>query len=55
VLLHGRGRWTAGGDVTEAEPESVIVVPPDTPHGLRNFREPLLVVSVHEPTRRPFC
>ena len=36
VLLRGRGRWTAGDQVTEAEPDSVIVVPPDTLHGFRN-------------------
>ena len=28
VLLRGRGRWTAGDQVTEAEPDAVIVVPP---------------------------
>ena len=49
VLLRGRGRWTAGEAVTEAEPDTVIVVPPDTLHGFRNIGdEPLLVVSVHE-------
>jgi quercetin dioxygenase-like cupin family protein len=49
VLLRGKGRWTAGDQVTEAEPETVIVVPPETPHGFRNIGdEPLLVVSVHE-------
>ena len=49
VLLEGRGRWTAGDEVVELEPEQVIVVPPETPHGFRNIGdEPLLVVSVHE-------
>jgi mannose-6-phosphate isomerase-like protein (cupin superfamily) len=49
VLLRGRGRWTAVDQVTEAEPDTVIVVPPDTLHGFRNVGdEPLLVVSVHE-------
>ena len=49
VLLRGRGRWTAGDQVTEAEEEAVIVVPPETLHGFRNIGdEPLLVVSVHE-------
>ena len=49
VLLRGSGRWTAGDQVAEAGPETVIVVPPDTLHGFRNIGdEPLLVVSVHE-------
>lgn len=49
VLLRGKGRWTAGEHVTELEPEQLIVVPADTPHGFRNVgEEPLLVVSVHE-------
>jgi mannose-6-phosphate isomerase-like protein (cupin superfamily) len=49
LLLEGRGRWTAGDDVVELEPEHMLVVPPLTPHGFRNVGdEPLLVVSVHE-------
>jgi mannose-6-phosphate isomerase-like protein (cupin superfamily) len=49
LLLEGRGRWTAGGDVVELEPNQMLVVPPDTPHGFRNVGDrPLLVVSVHE-------
>jgi mannose-6-phosphate isomerase-like protein (cupin superfamily) len=49
LLLEGRGRWTRGDEVIELEPEQVIVVPPDTPHGFRNIGDvPLLVVSVHE-------
>ncbi len=49
LLLEGRGRWTAGGEVAELEPEDMLVVPPDTPHGFRNIGDvPLLVVSVHE-------
>jgi mannose-6-phosphate isomerase-like protein (cupin superfamily) len=49
LLLEGRGRWTAGDVVTELEPERILVVPPETPHGFRNIGEsPLLVVSVHE-------
>jgi mannose-6-phosphate isomerase-like protein (cupin superfamily) len=49
LLLEGRGRWTAGDVVTELEPEKVLVVPPNTPHGFRNIGDsPLLVVSVHE-------
>ena len=49
VLLRGRGRWTAGDQVAEAGPDTVIVVPPETLHGFRNIGdEPLLVVSVHE-------
>jgi mannose-6-phosphate isomerase-like protein (cupin superfamily) len=51
LLLEGHGRWTAGDDVVELEPERMLVVPPDTPHGFRNIGEtPLLVVSVHEST-----
>ena len=49
LLLEGRGRWTRGEDVVELEPEQMLVVPPDTPHGFRNIGDvPLLVVSVHE-------
>jgi mannose-6-phosphate isomerase-like protein (cupin superfamily) len=49
LLLEGRGRWTAGDEVVELEPEQMLVVPPDTPHGFRNIGDvPLLVVSVHE-------
>ena len=49
LLLEGHGRWTAGDDVVELEPNQMIVVPPETPHGFRNVgEEPLLVVSVHE-------
>ena len=49
VVLRGRGRWTAGDQVTEPEPDSIVVVPPETLHGFRNIGdEPLLVVSVHE-------
>jgi mannose-6-phosphate isomerase-like protein (cupin superfamily) len=49
VLLAGEGRWTVGEEVTELSPEALLVVPADTPHGLRNIGDvPLLVVSVHE-------
>src|SRR6476620_5070821 len=48
LLLEGRGRWTRGEDVLELEPQDVLVVPPDTPHGFRNIGDvPLHVVSVH--------
>jgi mannose-6-phosphate isomerase-like protein (cupin superfamily) len=37
-----------GDDVVELQPEQMLVVPPDTPHGFRNVGDvPLLVVSVH--------
>jgi mannose-6-phosphate isomerase-like protein (cupin superfamily) len=49
LLLAGRGRWTRGEETVELEPEGMLVVPPDTPHGFRNVSDvPLLVVSVHE-------
>ena len=49
LLLEGHGRWTAGDAVAELEPEQLLTVPPDTPHGFRNTGDvPLLVVSVHE-------
>ncbi len=49
LLLEGRGRWTMGEEVVELEPDQMLVVPPDTPHGFRNIGDvPLLVVSVHE-------
>src|SRR3954451_3089408 len=49
LLLEGRGRWTAGDDVVELEPNQMISVAANTPHGFRNIgEEQLLVVSVHE-------
>ena len=49
VLLEGKGRWTRGEEVLELEPDQLVVVPPETPHGFRNIGDaPLLVVSVHE-------
>jgi mannose-6-phosphate isomerase-like protein (cupin superfamily) len=49
LLLEGRGRWTAGEEVVELEPDQMLVVPPNTPHGFRNIGDgPLHVVSVHE-------
>jgi mannose-6-phosphate isomerase-like protein (cupin superfamily) len=49
LLLEGRGRWTRGDEVVELEPNQILVVPPETPHGFRNVGDaPLLVVSVHE-------
>jgi mannose-6-phosphate isomerase-like protein (cupin superfamily) len=49
LLLAGHGRWTRGEETVELEPEGMLVVPPDTPHGFRNIGDaPLLVVSVHE-------
>jgi quercetin dioxygenase-like cupin family protein len=49
LLLEGLGRWTAGDQVVELQPNQMLVVPPDTAHGFRNTGDqPLLVVSVHE-------
>ena len=49
LLLEGEGRWTAGDAVVDLRPETILVVPPETPHGFRNTgATPLLVVSVHE-------
>jgi mannose-6-phosphate isomerase-like protein (cupin superfamily) len=49
LLLAGHGRWTRGEETVELEPEGMLVVPPDTPHGFRNIGDaPLLAVSVHE-------
>jgi mannose-6-phosphate isomerase-like protein (cupin superfamily) len=49
LLLEGCGRWTAGDEVVELEPNQMLVVPADTPHGFRNVGDgQLLVVSVHE-------
>lgn len=49
LLLAGRGRWTAGEEVVELEPERMLVVPRDTPHGFRNIGTvPLHVESVRE-------
>lgn len=49
VLLEGRGRWTVDTEAVELEPDQIVVVPPDTPHGFRNVGDvALLVVSAHE-------
>src|ERR1700751_3360317 len=49
LLLDGRGRWTAGDDGIELQPEQMLVVPPQTLPGFPNDGQtPLLVVSVHE-------
>lgn len=49
LLLEGQGRWTAADSVVELHPDSMLVVPPETPHGFRNIGEvPLLLVTVHE-------
>jgi mannose-6-phosphate isomerase-like protein (cupin superfamily) len=49
LLLEGGGRWTAGDVVAELQPNQLMVVPPNTPHGFRNTGDvPLLLVSVHE-------
>ncbi len=49
VLLRGKGRWTSGEHVVELEPDNILIVPANTPHGFRNIgEEPLLVVSTHE-------
>jgi mannose-6-phosphate isomerase-like protein (cupin superfamily) len=49
VLLEGNGRWTVGEEVAELRPDQLLVVRPETPHGLRNVGDvPLLMVSVHE-------
>jgi mannose-6-phosphate isomerase-like protein (cupin superfamily) len=49
LLLEGNGRWTVGDDVVELQPDQMVVVPAQTPHGFRNIGHlPLLVVSVHE-------
>jgi mannose-6-phosphate isomerase-like protein (cupin superfamily) len=49
LLLEGHGRWTIGDAVVEMRPERILVVPPETLHGVRNIGDvPLLVVSVHD-------
>lgn len=49
LLLEGSGRWTAGDSVVDLEPDQVLVVGPETPHGFRNTGDvPFLLVSVHE-------
>jgi len=49
LLLEGRGRWSAGAEVLELEPDQLLVVPAETRHGFRNVGDvPLLVVSVHD-------
>ena len=36
LLLEGQGRWTAGDQVVDLQPNQMLVVPPDTAHGFKD-------------------
>src|SRR3954452_23998060 len=51
--LAGRGRWTRGEETVELEPEGMLVVPPDTPHGFRKRRRRAAPRGVRPRARHP--
>jgi mannose-6-phosphate isomerase-like protein (cupin superfamily) len=49
VLLEGTAVYTRGDESFEVGPDSVVVIPPHTPHGFRNSGDgPLLQLGIHE-------
>ena len=52
LLLEGSGRWTAGEHVEELRPNQMLVVPPETAHGLRNIGEAPLLRRVGPRSRK---
>jgi mannose-6-phosphate isomerase-like protein (cupin superfamily) len=49
VLLEGQALYTRGDETIEAGPDTVIVIPPETPHGFENTGDtPLVQLGIHE-------
>ena len=49
VLIEGQAEYRRGEERIEAGPGTVIVIPPETPHGFANTGEALLVqLGIHE-------
>src|SRR5438128_1333345 len=48
VIIEGTVRFTVGGEVVDARPGDVVVVPPETAHGFTNIGDaPMLSVNIH--------
>lgn len=49
VLIEGRAAYTRGEERIAAGPDTVIVIPPETPHGFENVGDVSLVqLGIHE-------
>ena len=49
VLIEGQAVYTRGKESIDAGPGTVIVIPPETPHGFENVGEvPLVQLGIHE-------
>ena len=49
VLLEGEALYTRGDERIEAGSDTVIVIPPETPHGFENSGDvPLVQLGIHE-------
>ena len=49
ALLEGTARYTRGDEQLTVGPDSVIVIPPETPHGFENTGDvPLVQLGIHE-------
>ncbi len=49
VLIEGQAEYRRGEDRIEAGPGTVIVIPPETPHGFQNVGDvPLVQLGIHE-------
>ena len=49
VLVEGHATYTRGDEQFSAGPESIVVIPPETPHGFENIGDvPLLQLGIHE-------
>ena len=49
VLIEGRASYRRGEESLDAGPGTVVVIPPETPHGFRNVGDETLVqLGIHE-------
>ena len=49
VLIEGQAEYRRGDERIEAGPGTVIVIPPETPHGFENVGDaPLVQLGIHE-------
>ena len=49
VLIEGEAAYTRGDEQIAAGPDTVIVIPPETPHGFENVGDaPLVQLGIHE-------
>ncbi len=49
VLIEGQAEYRRGEERIEAGPGTVIVIPPETPHGFQNVGDtPLVQLGIHE-------